>query len=163
MVGMAKGRPPRAIEVKEQSGYYRKNPDRRPTTIIKGDSRLPVAPVYVTEDPESMAVWMETVDVLEQSGILSRTDTHLLAQYCCVYAQWVRMQRHITNHGVVGDDGKLSPEYKAFVQLSQQHAKLLPELGLSPSGRARLSTATSSPQKEKGGLADFLEEMKKLK
>lgn len=154
-------RKPKAIEVTEASGGYKKNPKRKPTNIIKGDPRGVQAPDFITRDAEALRTWNETVDVLKSANILSKTDEALLASYCCTYSEWIKCHNHISQHGHSDDNGKTSPESVAYFKLAAQHIKLLAELGLSPSSRARLSVATSAEDREdEVSIASLLKSMK---
>lgn len=145
---MVRGRKPRAIEVQEASGAFIKNPQTRPTKIIKADPRLPDAPDFIEADKTAKAVWDETVDILKDCGILSKTDTHLLASYCTTYAEWLKCYKHVSANGHTDESGKTSTESITFHKLADRHHKLIAELGLSPSSRARLSTTDTKDQKE---------------
>lgn len=157
-----KGRKPIAIEVQEARGAYRKDPQRRPSNVIKADEATPEPPAPVKADKRALAVWDETCMILANTGILSRTDQHLLTRYVLVYAEWLKCAEHIQKHGHADENGKTSPESVAFFKLAADHAKLLPELGLSPSSRARLSHATSQPNdaKENQDITAFIRAMK---
>lgn len=146
---MTRGRKPRAIEVSEAAGAYRRNPQRRPTNNIKAASELPTKPELVSSCPVASSVWDEVTDALKQANILSRTDTHLLTRYVLTYAEWTRLAAHIQKHGHSNEKGGSSAESVAFFKLSSEHGKLMSELGLSPSSRARLSVATSDPNDAK--------------
>ena len=158
---MTRGRKPRAISVTEQSGGYKKNPSRRPKNQINGDPRLPSVPDFVEADPEALKVWNETVDVLKDCGILTKTDTHLLTAYVLTYSEWKKCIIHISANGHKDENGKTSPESVALFKLAASHQKLLSEIGLSPSSRARLSVATSEERKEETtSLASIIKLMK---
>jgi len=158
---MTRGRKPRALEVQEASGSLRKNPHRRPKNAIQADQRIPEAPEYVRADKTASTVWDETVDVLKDCGILSKTDTHLLTSYVTTYSEWVKCYQHVSQHGHKDENGKTSPESVTFHKLADRHTKLLSELGLSPSSRARLSVATSQEAKEETtSLASIISAMK---
>ena len=121
-----------------------------------------MAPPYVLDDPIAAAVWAETVDVLKDCGILSKTDTHLLTSYVTTFAEWQKAYQHVSKNGHTDEiTGKVSTESMTFHKLADRHAKLLAELGLSPSSRSRLSTATSTEEKEEGtSLASIIKAMK---
>jgi|DEB0MinimDraft_4_1074332.scaffolds.fasta_scaffold124180_2 P27 family predicted phage terminase small subunit len=159
---MVKGRKPRAVEVSEASGAWKKNPSRRPNNIIKGDPELPSPPAFVKKDKIAMACWSETVDILQNTGILSRTDSHLLARYAITYAEWQRCAMYIQKFGHRDDNGKTSSESTAFFKLATEHTKLVAELGLTPSSRARLSVASSEPYdaKSNSDLRAYLKAVK---
>jgi len=158
---MTRGRKPKAISVSEASGAFTKNPKRRPTNIINAAAGLPIAPDFVIADDTAHKVWDETVSVLKDCGILSKTDTHLLTAYVTTYAEWQKCYLHVSVHGHKDEDGKTSPESVAMFKLSATHQKLISELGLSPSSRARLSVASSSEAKEETtSLASIIKLMK---
>ena len=162
MCCMVRGPKPRAIEVQESLGSFKKDPQRRPTNIIKADSGLPEPPDLIKSDKTALAVWRDTVDILASSNIFSRTDTALLTQYVVTYSAWTRCAEHIMKHGHEDENGKTSPQSVAFFKLSSEHQKLIAELGLSPSSRARLSVATSDPNDAKANsdLRNFLKAAK---
>ena len=158
---MPRGRKPRAIEVQEAEGSFKANPDRRPKNAIKADPSEPSIPTVIKSDEDALAVWNETVEVLRASNILSRTDTHLLAVYCSTYSEWIKLHRLISRDGHSTPDGKTSPESVAYFKLSAQHHKLMGELGLSPSSRARLSVArTDEDREDETSIASLLKSMK---
>lgn len=122
---------------------------------------MPVAPSYIRDDKVASAVWDETVDVLKDCGILSKTDTHLLVSYCSTYSEWVKCYTHVSENGHKDDNGKTSPESMTFHKLADRHLKLLSELGLSPSSRARLSVAKSEAEEdEENSLKNIMRMMK---
>jgi len=157
-----RGRKPRAIEVQEASGAFVKDPQRRPSSIVKADKEAPRMPKVIANDKVASEVWDETCEVLRESGILSKTDTHLLTHYVLTYAEWVKCAEHIQKHGHEDDTGKTSPQSTAYFKLAAQHTKLLPELGLSPSSRARLSVAGVADEK-KEDEEDMMSLIKSLK
>ena len=158
---MARGRKPRAIEVQEAAGSFKANPSRSPKNKIKADPSEPSVPHVIQSDEDALAVWNETVEVLRATNILSRTDTHLLTVYCSTYSEWVKLHRLISRDGHSTPDGKTSPESVAYFKLSAQHHKLMGELGLSPSSRARLSVAKSDEDREdETSIASLLKSMK---
>ena len=157
---MTRGRKPLATEVAEANGSYRKNPARRPTKIIKGSDGIPIKPDFVESDEVASAIWDETVDVLKDCGILSQTDTHLLTNYVVTYSEWRKAFVHVSKYGHENEDGKTSTQSMTFHKLADRHLKLLGELGLSPSSRARLSVAKSDAgQEEKESLASVLRQL----
>ena len=158
---MTRGRKPLATEVAEANGSYRKNPQRRPQKSIKGGSGIPVKPDFVELDETASAVWDETVSVLKDCNILSETDSHLLTNYVVTYSEWKKAAIHVSKHGHENEDGKTSAQSMTFHKLADRHMKLMGELGLSPSSRARLSVATSKDQEQQGtSLASIIKELK---
>ena len=150
-----------ATSVAEANGSYKKNPARRPTNNISGSDGIPVKPDFLELDETASAVWDETVGVLKDCGILSETDTHLLTSYVSCYAEWKKAYLHVSKYGHENEDGKISPQSMTFHKLADRHIKLLGELGLSPSSRARLSVATSGEKEEQGAtLASIIRDMK---
>lgn len=150
-----------ATEVAEANGSYKKNPNRRPHTSIKGGQGVPVKPDFIELDETASAVWDETVSVLKECNILTETDTHLLTSYVSCYSEWKKAYLHVAKHGHENEDGKTSAQSMTFHKLADRHLKLLGELGLSPSSRARLSVAISTEEKQQGtSLASIIKELK---
>lgn len=118
----------------------------------------PEMPQCVKDEALASAVWNHVTDVLKDAGILSRTDTHLLTHYTITYSMWLKVQEHVMRHGHADENGKTSPESVAFFKLSSQHLKLLGELGLSPSSRARLSVSISGLNMSVDTLDSFWED-----
>jgi len=158
---MTRGRKPRALEVQQASGAFEKNPNRKPVVTVRGADGDPVPPDFIVSDETALKVWDEVVEVLRAANILTRTDTHLLATYCSTYSQWSRLHTHLSKMGHADENGKTSPESVAYFKLSAQHLKLVSELGLSPSSRARLSVAKSDAQEEEAtSLASIIAKIK---
>lgn len=156
-----RGRKPRATEVNEANGSYDKNPSRRPQNMIKADVRVPSAPEIVLIDPVALGVWTQTVDVLKDCNILSKTDEHLLTTYCVTYAEWLKVAKRIARDGHEDANGKTSPDSVAFFKLSAQHSKLMAELGLTPSARTRLATTKPEEKADQGAsLASIISALK---
>ena len=161
MLCMTRGRKPLATEVAEANGSYRKNPARRPKHTITGSDGIPVKPDFVELDETASAVWDETVSVLKDCNILSETDSHLLTNYVVTYSEWKKAAIHVSKHGHENEDGKTSTQSVTFHKLADRHMKLMSELGLSPSSRARLSVATSKDQEHQGPtIASIIKELK---
>ena len=157
---MTRGRKPRAIEVQEASGAFVKDPQRPPQHVIKADRAVPEPPKIVQNCNAAMEIWEETVDILQETGILSRTDTHLLTNYCITYAEWLKAAEWVQENGHTTPDGKTAPQSAAMIKLAAQHKALIPELGLSPSGRARLSVAGGTVKKDRSGIEKMLDQLK---
>ncbi len=145
----------------EANGSYRKNPNRRPPNPIAGSVGIPIKPDFVEIDETASAVWDETVSVLKDCNILSQTDAHLLTNYVVTYSEWKKAAIYVAKHGHENENGKTSTQSVTFHKLADRHLKLLGELGLSPSSRARLSVATSDTgKKEKESISSLLKAMK---
>lgn len=155
---MPRGPKPRAIEVAEASGSFKKDPARRPTNVIKAAEGSPEPPKLISGCKYALACWHQTCDILAESNILSRSDENLLVRYVLTYVEWVKVAEHVQKYGHSDENGKTSPQSVAFFKLSSEHNKLIGELGLSPSSRARLSVATSDPHdaKENSDLKAYL-------
>ena len=101
------------------------------------------------------------MSVLKDCNILSETDSHLLTNYVVTYSEWKKAAIHVSKHGHENEDGKTSTQSVTFHKLADRHMKLMSELGLSPSSRARLSVATSKDQEQQGtSLASIIKELK---
>jgi P27 family predicted phage terminase small subunit len=103
---------------------------------------MPYAPKFV--NAEAKREWNRMVAILLELGLYTEVDHAALAMYCQAWGRWVVAERKLVVEGeiitgVMG--GKMQNPWryeanKAFAQMRQ----MLPEFGLTPSARSRLST-----------------------
>jgi P27 family predicted phage terminase small subunit len=102
---------------------------------------MPYAPKFV--NAEAKREWNRMVAILMELGLYTEVDHAALAMYCQSWGRWVVAERKLITEGeiitgVMG--GKMQNPWryeanKAFAQMRQ----MLPEFGLTPSSRSRLS------------------------
>ncbi len=157
---MGKGRKRQATAVKESSGALKKNPQRRNLNEPQAVAGRPDPPDFVESDELALGKWHHLCEVLEQLGVLSQTDHDLMAAYACSWSEWVKLIAIVRKEGhtVIGGTGGVivNPSAREMDKAFGRLVKLVPEFGLSPSSRSRLSAA---PKKEANPLNEYLEEL----
>jgi P27 family predicted phage terminase small subunit len=146
---MVKGRKPLSNAVKEASGAFVKDPQRRNADEPKPKLGRPRIPSAVEEDPAAKSRWHWVCDQLESMNLLAVTDQGLIAGYCLDYSMMLALWETIKGGNVSDMDEKgrtkLKPEANQFHTYSDRILKREAELGLTPSSRSRLK----APQNEK--------------
>ena len=139
---MGRGRPRHNPILMEAEGAYRKNPQNRPTTLIKVDEGTPGPPLLVQSDELALEIWNEACDKLRDIGLLNKTDSFLIEAFALNLRELYRMAQPVREkgHSQVGDDGlrKADPNVVSYHKLMGTHIKLMNELGLTPSARTRM-------------------------
>jgi P27 family predicted phage terminase small subunit len=139
---MVKGRKPFASAIKEASGAYKKDPQRK-----NHDEPVPVrgwpnCPDLVLNDEVAYSCWQKVCTNLDELKILATADSHLLEQYCLTYSMFVRMWNVVNTGGIAvhNDRGGVNtiPEVAQMNKCSDRLLKMQAELGLTPSARSRL-------------------------
>lgn len=110
----------------------------------KPESALPTCPSHLC--PPAKAKWKRLVHVLHRLGMMSDLDRAALAAYCQSYGKWVEAERKAkeTPPLLKTPSGHIQPSPWlgiAIKNLELMH-KFMTELGLSPSSRTRVSTAS---------------------
>ena len=145
---MVKGRKPLSNAVKEASGAFVKDPQRRNADEPKPKLGRPRIPSAVEEDPAAKSRWHWVCDQLESMNLLAVTDQGLIAGYCLDYSMMLALWETIKGGNVSDMDEKgrtkLKPEANQFHTYSDRILKREAELGLTPSSRSRLK----APQNE---------------
>jgi len=100
-------------------------------------------------DPAAREEWQRLAPLLGQLGIVTATDADALAAYCVAWVTWKEATKKLREGGLVvkTDDGKpvVSP-YVKIAHLAMAHcARLLVELGMTPSARARVQVRPDAP------------------
>jgi P27 family predicted phage terminase small subunit len=109
---------------------------------------VPYAPKFVNVDAKRE--WNRMVGILLELGLYTEVDHAALAMYCQAWGRWVVAERTLAIEGeiVTTVKGGLSQNpwryeaNKAFAQMRQ----MLPEFGLTPSSRSRMSAPSAPDQ-----------------
>lgn len=108
----------------------------------------PACPQAIREDPVAWAKWCELVVLLDDMGILTTAEAGIIEQLCRAYSVMVRAKEIIDRVGMVVESWseysmtyKRNPACQEYWAACEMIRKLMPELGLTPSGRAKLKTA----------------------
>ena len=149
---MVKGRKQLANAVKEASGAFAKDPQRRNADEPKPKLGRPRIPDAVEDDPVAKSRWHWVCDQLESMNLLAVTDQGLIAGYCLDYSMMLALWEVIKGGQVSDMDEKgrtkLKPEANQFHTYSDRILKREAELGLTPSSRSRLKAPQTEEEDE---------------
>jgi len=141
---MTRGRKPIASEIHRMNGTYKVNPERENKQEPQPKYGRPHPSDKVTGDKVAMEKWEHCCDLLEEMGLLTTSDHDLLEQYCITYSLFSSTLAKVRTTGVVlvRTKGEVSITRNPFTTELQKFmdrmTKLMAELGLTPSSRARL-------------------------
>ena len=148
------GRKPLAQEVKEATGAFRKNPQRKAVSAPTADGQSPKAPKGLYK--VAKAKWNELIGDLKRNGVLSTDTREMLVSYCTIYAKWMEARKKVEETGLaiesVDKMGQLviskNPYVSEMHKFRDQLNKLLPEFGLTPASRQKLKSMNLDEKKE---------------
>ena len=143
---MARGRRPIAAEIKEATGAFRKDPQRRNKAAPKANGQCPQMPDWFGEVEAQK--WIELSADLKTNGVLSSDTREVLVAYCTTYAKWIEAREKVADTGLAIEgfhkEGNRTITRNAYVsemnKFREQLNKLLPELGLTPASRQKLTS-----------------------
>jgi P27 family predicted phage terminase small subunit len=141
---MVRGRKPLASAIKEASGAFIKDPQRRNKNEPKAKRGWPEKPENVKADSIASECWDKVCTTLDELNILTTADVFLLEAYCIDYSQW-RWLSEMCSEGRVagltaGGSATATPEASQVHKYADRLLKRQAELGLTPSARSRLHT-----------------------
>lgn len=148
------GRKPLAQEVKEATGAFRKNPQRKAVDAPKADGLAPDPPRTMCRIAKQK--WKELICDLKRNGVLSSDTRELLTSYCTIFAKWVEARNKVEETGLaiesVDKHGNLvitkNPYVSEMHKFRDQLNKMLPEFGLTPASRQKLKSMNLDEKKE---------------
>jgi P27 family predicted phage terminase small subunit len=156
---MVRGRKPLPTALKEASGAFKKDPQRRNHSEPKPAVGIPEMPSFFAKDEAAVEIWNNTTKQLADMGVLTLADKDLLAMYCVTYADFIRCYEDVRTRGrsCVSDGGKESAtvEAKDLQANGNRILKMQTELGLTPSSRSRLHA--NKEEKEEDPFQAWLE------
>lgn len=168
---MARGRPPKPAALKILAG----NPGRRPLNKAE-----PQPPAIRPDCPDSLdktarAEWDRITPILADLKLLTLADRAAIAAYCAAYSDWCAALDAIAKEGriirdpvfnkngkKVGDRIKLHPAVALLNKADERIKRYLPEFGLSPAGRTRLTIAKDN-DKNTDPLSQLIEQANKAR
>lgn len=162
---MTRGRKPLAAEHKEATGAYRIHPERRNKDAPKADGDQPEMPLDF--GPHESQKWGELCKDLKKNGVLSSDNREILIAYCTAYAGWMRCRELIRKTDVViitkDKNGKSgigrNPVSVELHKYREEMNRLLPELGLTPASRQKLTSLKLDDDKADDPFAGLMERM----
>lgn len=93
-------------------------------------------------DPAARTEWQRLAPLLGQLGIVTATDVDALAAYCEAWVTWKQATRKLREGGLVVTTGDGDPIVSPYVKIAHHAmahcARLLVELGMTPSARTRV-------------------------
>jgi P27 family predicted phage terminase small subunit len=147
---MVRGRKPLATAVKEASGAFDKDPQRRNHNEPQAKRGWPIPPQHVLQDAIAKECWDNVCETLNELGILTTADQSVMSIYCSTYSQWLWLAEAVKdgNCSTVNDKGFIMvlPEANQVHKYADRLIRLMSELGLTPSSRSRLHV--SKPKEE---------------
>jgi P27 family predicted phage terminase small subunit len=152
-----RGRKPLPTAVKEASGAFEKDPNRRNLDEPQAKKGIPPIPESIVEDDVASKCWESVCGTLNDMGILTVADASVMELYCVTYSQWRCLSNVVKNGNcsTVDDKGRVStsPEANQVHKYSATLLRLMAELGLTPSSRSRIH---AEPRVEDDPFTDFL-------
>ncbi len=161
---MPKGRKRIAPEIHEANGSFRVHPERRNKSAPKSDGQRPTMPADF--DNHETKKWEELCAILEGNRLMSTDLIEILVAYCTAYGGWMRAREAVRKTGIVlvqktkdgGTDIKRNPFSVELHKYREEMNKLLPELGLTPASRSKVSANDPDDDKD-DPFASIMERM----
>ena len=161
---MGKGRKPIAAEIKQATGAYNKNPQRKNKAAPVADGSHPDMPPWFGELEAEK--WHELVADLDRNGVISSDTREILIAYCTAYAHWREARAKVAETGLaligVDKEGNTQITRNAYSvemrNFRDQMNRLLPELGLTPASRQKLTSLKLEDDKD-DPFASIMERM----
>ena len=156
---MTQGRRRLAPEVHESKGTFNVHPERRNKRAPKSDNARPKMPDDFDEHEKKK--WGQLCKILEKNRVMSTDIVEIITAYCTAYGGWMRARDMVRKTGIVfitkekGPDGKdvvkdikRNPFSVELHKYRDQMNKLLPELGLTPASRGKVSSIDAGDDEE---------------
>ena len=133
-----RGRKPKPAALKLIDG----NPGKRPIgREPKPPDTRPTCPSYLS--PTAKAEWKRLAGALNEIGLLTQIDRTVLAAYCQAYGRWVEAEKRLAETPPLLKTPAGYVQTSPWITISNKQVelmvRLMGELGLSPSARARLA------------------------
>lgn len=155
------GRKKTRQEAAVAEGMHRLHPERQQEIVPVTDSR-PEPPLLVQADELCVALWNETCDVLQSMRFLVAEDKQVLESDVLNYRELLVCAEEMRNSGQTcptANGSKPSGASQNWGRLMGLHIKLLNELGLTPSARARLAPPKNRSSQEDNSVGNLLKKL----
>lgn len=96
---------------------------------------------------EAKKIYKFLIEQFKQTGILTNLDKETVAICADTIAKMREAQKLIDEHGLM-IDGKANPMINVYEKYSKIYAKMITELGLSPTARSRMALTQVKAQQE---------------
>lgn len=98
---------------------------------------------------EAKKIYKFLIEQFKQTGILTNLDKETVAICADTIAKMREAQRLIDEQGLMVD-GKANPMINVYEKYSKIYAKMITELGLSPTARSRMALTQVKAQEQEG-------------
>lgn len=120
----------------------RGNPGKRPLNKAEPEYEKGAdVPDYLS--PAAKKHWSEVYKMLNDAGVLTKVDSHVLGMYCEAFATWRDATDKVAKHGTVIKAPSGFPVQSPFLAIAnkahEQMRKLLIELGMTPASRTKVT------------------------
>ena len=135
------GRKRKSSAVAERDGSYNINPQRRNLSEPKPNRGFPEMPLTVSSCEVASRQWEWVCGQLDAMGILTVADLVLVELFCVTYSDFYLSWQRVRTEGttVEGQRGPVrNPVMLDYHKYKELLARLLAEMGLTPSSRTRL-------------------------
>ena len=142
-----RGRKPKPTALKLIEG----NPGKRRINARepKPPGSVPTCPAHLS--PTAKSEWKRLATVLNQIGLLTQIDRSVLAAYCQAYGRWVEAERKLAETPPILKTPAGYVQISPWITISNKQvelmARLMAELGLSPTSRSRLAVQVKTGPK----------------
>jgi|SRR5215831_5830022 len=108
-----------------------------------------LAPLELADRPGAIAEWTRLVPMLRKAGQITVAERSALIALCLQWDVYLDAMGHVKKHGLVVTTKSGYPMTNPYLIIATkaltQCNRLWPELGLTPSSRARISTTPINP------------------
>ncbi len=141
---MKSGPKPKSIELREIEGAYRAGGKTKPEGVLPVVLGRPLASIIVQSDELAMSIFDEACDSLQSMGILCVEDSFLLNAYALNYRELVLCYQAMHKEGIEAETQRGGGKSSVYTSNSHKflasHLRMMSELGLTPSARARMAS-----------------------
>lgn len=146
-----------AVRKSKQQKELEGNAGKRELSAVKPPPGVPEMPKWLKGEGE--AEWNRVIPILDSMGVLSVLDRAVIADYCTVWAQLVRVdslldEADALNEGARGQEWVKNPLWSIANQLRQRFHKACDLLGLAPGPRGRLDVPEKPIEDDSLGILD---------
>lgn len=144
------GRKPLSSATHKKNGSYVKNPQRENKSEPIPVAGTPKMPDTVAADPVAANKWKVVCKMLDDMDVLSTAEGDLLELFCINYSHYVHLLEQVNKTGFaqyVPEGLKRNPLAGELAKVTDRHAKLLSEMGLTPSSRTKIGRVEKQDKK----------------
>jgi P27 family predicted phage terminase small subunit len=117
---------------------------------LRADTVRPTCPKELSK--EAKKEWRRLVPILEELGLLGRTDRGHLAAYCASFARFIEAEGHLDKEGSILKTDAGAQHENPWSWVSKREREMMRQLGndmcLTAIGRVRANIIMEVPQKQ---------------